>query len=161
CTGASEATVSEDVMERSDAQAGPERLRLVTLNLWGTEPPLDRRMALAASQLGALAPDVVGLQEVRPLDGKAGPTTAGRLAEALGCELVYAVSLRWSDGDFFPGHPGGEEGLAILSRHPILDHCVIRLPEARPTEARILLSARVGTPAGPVWCHTTHLHYRL
>jgi endonuclease/exonuclease/phosphatase family metal-dependent hydrolase len=38
---------------------------------------------------------------------------------------------------------------------------VLQLPEARPTEARVLLSARLDTPAGPIWFHTTHLHYRL
>lgn len=139
----------------------PAALRLVTLNLWGTEPPLDRRLALAEEQLRALAPDVIGLQEVRPLDGLAGRTTADVLGDALGMQRVYEVTLRWNDGDFFAGHPGGEEGLAILSRFPILEHRATRLPEARPTEARILLSARLDTPAGAVWCHTTHLHYRL
>ena len=49
-------------------------LRVVTLNLWGTEPPLEARLELAARQLRALAPDVVCLQEVRPVDG--GRTTA-------------------------------------------------------------------------------------
>jgi endonuclease/exonuclease/phosphatase family metal-dependent hydrolase len=136
-------------------------LRLVSINFWGIEAPLQRRLTLAESQLRALDPDVIGMQEVRPLDGRQGRTTADHLADALGYERVYAVSLRWNDDDFFAGHPGGEEGLAIVSRHPIAEHRVLRLPEARATEARILLSARVQTPAGPVWCHTTHLHYRL
>ena len=35
------------------------------------------------------------------------------------------------------------------------------LPEARPTETRIHLAAVLETPAGPIWVHTTHLHYRL
>ena len=35
------------------------------------------------------------------------------------------------------------------------------LPEPRPGDARILLSAEVDTAAGPIWVHTTHLHYRL
>ncbi|HEY6179490.1 MAG TPA: endonuclease/exonuclease/phosphatase family protein, partial [Kofleriaceae bacterium] len=38
---------------------------------------------------------------------------------------------------------------------------VLALPEARPTEARILLSAQLETAGGPIWVHTTHLHYRL
>jgi endonuclease/exonuclease/phosphatase family metal-dependent hydrolase len=139
----------------------PASLRMCTINFWGTEPPLDERLRLAEKQLRELGPDVVGMQEVRPLDGRAGRTTADVLAEALGMHRVYEVTLRWQDGDFFPGHAGGEEGLAILSRHPILEHRATPLPEARKTEARILLSARVQTPAGPVWCHTTHLHYRL
>ena len=59
---------------------GPN-LRVITLNLWGTEPPLSQRLDLALRQLRALAPDVVCLQEVRPLDGKAGRTTADVIAK--------------------------------------------------------------------------------
>src|SRR5690606_10767786 len=73
----------------------------------------------------------------------------------------HEVALRWDEGAFFPGYPAGQEGLALLSRHPVREHRVTALPDARPTEARILLSALVDAPAGPVWCHTTHLHYRL
>ena len=135
--------------------------RVVTSNFWGIEPPLDARLALAERQFCALAPDVIGMQEVRPLDGRAGRTTADHLAGVLGYRCIYEVALEWNDGDFFPGHAGGQEGLAILSRHPIAEHRVRRLPEARPTEARILLSARIEVPFGPVWFHTTHLHYRL
>ncbi|MCA9675453.1 MAG: endonuclease/exonuclease/phosphatase family protein [Kofleriaceae bacterium] len=137
------------------------RLRVVTLNLWGTEPPLDRRLALAGRQLAALAPDVVCLQEVRPLDGRDGRTTADVLADALGMTAIYEVSLRWDDDALRVGMAAGQEGLAILSRHPVLEHRALPLPEARPTEARLLLSARLDTPAGPIWVHTTHLHYRL
>jgi endonuclease/exonuclease/phosphatase family metal-dependent hydrolase len=132
-------------------------LRIVTLNLWGTEPPLDARLALAARQLTALAPDVVCLQEVRPLDGRAGRTTADVLAEALGMTAHYEVAVAWSG---VAGLPDGQEGLAVIARR-IVDRRVEPLPEARPSEARILLSAAVDTVAGPIWVHTTHLHYRL
>jgi len=134
------------------------RLRLVTLNLWGTEPPLDRRLALAGRQLAALDPDVIALQEVKP-HGDA--TTAHALAAARGDHVLYLPALRWADGAFGPGTVGGEEGLAIVSRWPMLARRALRLPYARPTEARILLSAQLATPAGPIWVHTTHLHYRL
>jgi endonuclease/exonuclease/phosphatase family metal-dependent hydrolase len=136
-------------------------LRICTINFWGIEPPLERRLDLARRQLAELAPDVVAMQEVRPLDGRSGRTTADVLAEALGMARVHEVAVRWADGAFGPGRPGGEEGLALLSRFDIVEHRATPLPEARPTEARILLSARVATPAGPIWCHTTHLHYRL
>ncbi|HVK76905.1 MAG TPA: endonuclease/exonuclease/phosphatase family protein [Kofleriaceae bacterium] len=136
----------------------PHRLRALTLNFWGRSAPLDRRLALAARQLTALAPDVIGLQEVQP-HGDA--TTAHALAAALGHHVVYAPALRWDDGALGPGIAAGEEGLAIVSRWPIERSRALRLPEARPREARILLSARLATPAGPIWFHTTHLHYRL
>ena len=141
--------------------SGAAAARVVTLNFWGTEPPLERRLALAERQLRGLAADVVCLQEVRPLDGRAGRTTADVLAETLGLQAVYAPSLRWDDGAFGPGRPGGEEGVAILSRWPVLEQRALPLPELRATEGRVLLSARLDTPAGAMWFHTTHLHYRL
>jgi endonuclease/exonuclease/phosphatase family metal-dependent hydrolase len=136
-------------------------LRLVTINFWGTERPLEQRLALAIDQLRLLAPDVVAMQEVRPLDGRSGRTTAHVIAEALDLAVVYQPSMQWPDGAFGPGTVGGEEGLAILSRTPIAAQRALILPEARPTETRQLLSAQVETIGGPIWVHTTHLHYRL
>ncbi|HEY0192905.1 MAG TPA: endonuclease/exonuclease/phosphatase family protein [Kofleriaceae bacterium] len=147
-------------------------LRVVTLNLWGTSDPLDRRLALAARQLRALAPDVVCLQEVRPLDGRGGRTTADVLAEALDKRAHYEVAVAWDDGahgELPAGGPEGpgapdrslaQEGLAILAGS-IHEARALPLPEPRPADARILLSARVETAGGPIWVHTTHLHYRL
>jgi endonuclease/exonuclease/phosphatase family metal-dependent hydrolase len=132
-------------------------LRIVTLNLWGTAPPLDARLALAGRQLAQLAPDAVCLQEVRPLDGRAGRTTAEVLADALGMTAHYQTAVAWEG---IPGLDAGEEGLAVIARR-IVDRRVEPLPDARPTEARILLSVQVDTPAGPIWVHNTHLHYRL
>ena len=132
-------------------------LRVVTVNLWGTEPPLEARLALAARQLRALAPDVICLQEVRPLDGRGGRTTAEVLAEALGMTAHYETAVAWETS---PALPGGQEGLAVIAR-AIHETRVEALPEARPSEGRILLSAAVATPAGSIWVHNTHLHYRL
>lgn len=132
-------------------------LRVVTLNFWGTEPPLDRRLDLAIRQLRDLAPDVICLQEVRPLDGKLGTTTAHTIAAALGLVAHYAVACEWDD---HPKLAPGQEGLAILARD-ILSTRTQALPEPRPADSRLLLSAQVATDAEPVWIHTTHLHYRL
>jgi endonuclease/exonuclease/phosphatase family metal-dependent hydrolase len=131
-------------------------LRVITLNLWGTEPPLEPRLALAVRQLQALAPDVICLQEVRPLDGRAGRTTADALAEALGMTAHYEVAVAWEDGP----RGAGQEGLAVIARS-IREARAQPLPEPRPADARILLSASIDTAGGPIWVHTTHLHYRL
>jgi endonuclease/exonuclease/phosphatase family metal-dependent hydrolase len=136
-----------------------KNLRVVTLNLWGTEEPLERRLALAARQLVALAPDVVCVQEVRPLDGRGGRTTADVLADALGKIAHYQVAVAWDDG-VHGKLPAGEEGLAVIATS-IRDARVLELPDRRPADARILLSAQVDTAGGPIWVHTTHLHYRL
>src|SRR5512140_1533702 len=127
-------------------------LRLVTLNLWGTEPPLGRRLALAIRQLTALAPDAICLQEVRPLDGRAGRTTADVIAEALGMTAHYAVAVEWADGEHGK-LPAGQEGLAVIARR-ILDARALPLPDPRPADARILLSAQLETVGGPIWVHT-------
>jgi endonuclease/exonuclease/phosphatase family metal-dependent hydrolase len=133
-------------------------LRVVTLNLWGTQPPLEARLALAVRQLQALAPDVICLQEVRPLDGRDGRTTAEVIADGLGMAAHYAVAVAWDDGE--GALPAGQEGLAIVARS-IRDARVLPLPEPRPADARILLSAAIDTAGGPIWVHTAHLHYRL
>jgi endonuclease/exonuclease/phosphatase family metal-dependent hydrolase len=136
-------------------------LRVVTLNFWGIEAPLDRRLALAERQLRALAPDVICLQECRPLNGVDGRTTADVLADALGMHARYATSVAWTDGEY-PGLPAGQEGLALITRAPLLGYTSLALPRARPAEARQLLSGFVAVDgAAPVWVHTTHLHYRL
>ena len=134
-------------------------LRVVTLNLWGTEPPLETRLALAVRQLQALAPDVVCLQEVRPLDGRSGRTTAELVADSLGMTAHYAVAAAWGDGEHAT-LPAGQEGLAVIARS-FRDTRALALPVPRPGEARILLSASIDTAGGPIWVHTTHLHYRL
>ncbi len=97
----------------------------------------------------------------RPLEAQPGRTTADVLGEALGLAVTYRESMRWGDGAFGPGTAGGSEGLAILSRDAVLEARSLILPEARATETRQLLSVRLATAAGPIWIHTTHLHYRL
>jgi len=128
-----------------------DRLRCLTLNLWGAEAPLEGRMAVVTRGLGLLAPDVVGLQEVRQIPGQL-PNQAETLARAAGYHQVWEPAVAFG---------GGHEGLAILSRFPIAEHAALELPHATPTERRILLSARLETGAGSLWVHTTHLNYRL
>lgn len=136
-----------------------DNLRVITLNFWGTEAPLERRLALAIRQLKELAPEAVCLQEVRPLNGKSGKTTAEVIAEELGMAAHYAVAVEWDDG-VHPKLPAGQEGLAIIAKK-FGETRVLPLPDPRPADARLLLSAQVETDGGPIWVHTTHLHYRL
>ena len=135
-------------------------MRVVTLNFWGTEPPLDRRVALAVTQLKILDPDVICLQEARPVNGSSGITTADLLAEQLDMHAVYETSCRWREGEY-EGLPSGQEGLAIVSRHKPLSSQRLELPHGRVGETRQLLSVQLPTGSDPVWVHTTHLHYRL
>jgi endonuclease/exonuclease/phosphatase family metal-dependent hydrolase len=126
-------------------------LKIVTLNLWGEQPPLARRMQLAADGLRALGPDVVALQEVRQVPDTL-PNQAETLAAALGMEHYFEPATPWG---------GGDEGLAILSRYPIVERRVHELPHAVPTERRLCLGIVTATPDGPMQIFTTHLNYRL
>jgi endonuclease/exonuclease/phosphatase family metal-dependent hydrolase len=135
-------------------------LRVLTLNFWGLSAPLEQRIALAVRQLRTLGPDVICMQEVRPLDGVTGRTTADAIAEQLGMHAHYATSCEWQAGQ--GGMPtAGQEGLAILARQPLVETRWLALPEPRIADSRALLSARVDSVGGPIWVHTTHLHYRL
>lgn len=128
-----------------------DALKIVTLNLWGEQPPLERRMQLAVENLRALAPDVVTLQEVREIPATL-PNQAETLATALGMQWHFAPATPWG---------GGDEGLAILSRLPIVERTHHELPHALPTERRLLLHTSLDTPAGRAEIFTTHLNYRL
>ena len=128
-------------------------LRALTLNLWGEQPPLDRRLALCIDQLRALRPDVIALQEVRQVEGSV-PNTAHTLADALSMHCVFQKTVAWG---------GGDEGLAILSRMPIVESGHVPLPHPMPdlADERILLWAIVDSGQGPALFGSTHLTYRM
>jgi endonuclease/exonuclease/phosphatase family metal-dependent hydrolase len=125
------------------------RLRFLTLNLWGGEPPLERRMEIIRAGIAALCPDVIALQEVQ--DRPDLPNQAEALGRATGFHVAFAPATPFR---------GGHEGLALLSRTPILQHESRELPHATADERRILLSAEIDHAPG-LWVHTTHLNYRL
>ena len=129
----------------------PGTLRFLTLNLWGENGPWQGRMELLLDGLAAVAPDVIGLQEVRDVPGRV-PNQAEEIARRYGWHHVFAPSTAWG---------GGHEGLAIVSRFPIGSHEAKPLPHSAENEGRIVLSARIDDPAKPFWVHTTHLAYRM
>ena len=119
-------------------------LRVVTLNFWGTEPPLERRLELAVRQLRALAPDVICMQEVRPLDGVFGRTTADVIAEQLDMYALYAKSCEWQAGDASMTK-AGQEGLAIITRAPVEESRNLALPEPRTGCGKSQATSKVNT----------------
>ena len=128
-----------------------DRLRILTLNLWGEQEPLGRRLELIIEACRALGPDVIGLQEVRVVPPSV-PNTAETIARALGANFVFASATPWG---------GGDEGLAIVSRLPIVRTRVEALPHAVDTERRVVLGAALDVGQGELWAYTTHLNYRL
>jgi endonuclease/exonuclease/phosphatase family metal-dependent hydrolase len=135
--------------------------RIVTINLWGDREPLEARLEACAAGLAAIAPDVVLCQEVRR--GEHLPLTADLLAAKLGAgwKAWFGSATSGPPGTWGIGSGEGEEGLAVVTKHPVSHVHVTELPEARPLDRRILLSARVDVRGAAVAVHTTHLHYRL
>lgn len=146
------------------------KIRVVTLNLLHGAPipgarqarsSVEMRLEWTGEQLAKEKPDVVLLQEasVSPRHGN----TAGTLAGKLGLDFVYARAnptrlLRPVGLGRLVGPLAFEEGPAVLSRLPILEHRVHRLsPRLRPLERRIALEALLESPLGCFSVFSVHL----
>ncbi len=137
-------------------------VRVLTLNCWNVTEPLAARMAIAREEIRALAPDVIGLQEivVRP-DGF---DQARLLLDGLGYEYVFGASFRWSGAGDVPASEqlGGDGfGNVVASRWPIRRSETRALPGDETGERRSVLAALVDTPAGTLPFFTTHLSWKL
>lgn len=131
-------------------------LKIATLNIWNKAGPWPERSALIRKQLRALAPDVLGLQEVLRMHGEpvdAASCQATELCQGLGYQIVFAEAMHYGGGLLF--------GNAVCSRHPILEQSSFALPGADPGESRVLLHALVGTPHGLLPVFVTHLNWKL
>jgi endonuclease/exonuclease/phosphatase family metal-dependent hydrolase len=124
--------------------------RFLTLNLWGENGPWEARLELLQARLEAIAPDVIGLQEVRDVPGRV-PNQAAALAGPRGWHHAFAPTTTTSSG---------QEGLGIVSRFPIGAQEFSHLPGSTEAEGRGILSARLDGEAGGMWVHSTHLAYR-
>lgn len=133
------------------SQTPTNDLRVVSYNIkhgQGNDNVLD--LERTAEVLRKLSPDVVGLQEV---DDRAkrtnGVDQAARMGELLGMQHAFGKFM-----DF----QGGGYGLAVLSRYPIVEREVIRLPDGN--EPRVALAVRVQPPAGtPFWVICVHFDW--
>jgi len=128
-----------------------ERLRVVTLNIWNRMGPWERRLPLIREGLRALAPDLVGLQEIIAQEG--GSSQADAIAEGLGFETAFGVAHDLGSGVHF--------GNAILSRWPLGRKQVFELPAGRSAESRSLLMAEIASPHGSIPFFVTHLNWKF
>jgi endonuclease/exonuclease/phosphatase family metal-dependent hydrolase len=156
-------------------------MKLLTINLLhgGYLPWLreDRartaaRLRLLEAELRRLAPDAIAVQEALVA------SHPGAVAEWLAARLGYAVRSAMANPAIVPPPiskriPAGmraridrivkkaldfEEGLALLTRLPILGHSAHALPRPRfPLENRIALRVRVAGPGGPLDVWNAHL----
>ncbi|MBX3212306.1 MAG: endonuclease/exonuclease/phosphatase family protein [Labilithrix sp.] len=123
--------------------------RAATLNIWSRFGPWEERLPAIKKGLAALAPDVIGLQEVLrfpELD------QAKLVSEGLG----YAIA--WGKASENHGFPTGN---AILSRWPILRSEVFPLPNGGFDEDRSLLFAELDAPFGKIPFFCTHLNWKF
>lgn len=156
-----------------EASAGSEDgmrpLRVLTYNLLHDgggsgfldgQTHLTDRLEMAISELKALDPDIVAVQEAS--DSRRHGNVPDRLARALGFHVVFAPAtehlfgLRLLDR-LVVSLLGFKEGSAILSRFPIVASEVYELPRClRWIERRILLRAELSTLWGPLQIFSTH-----
>ena len=125
-------------------------LRVMNINLWHDYPfkaDIDRRAEIIADTIRELRPDVVALQEVS--QGPSLANRAQRLAQLTGYQMVWAKMNGYSW--VF------EEGLGILSRHPIVSTDSTELPHPHPFGGRGAMEVRVATPYGELAVVSTHL----
>lgn len=128
-----------------------DRLRVATLNIWNRGGPWDERVRLIRREMEALAPDLVGLQEVLRTEAPR-LCQAEEIAAGLGYEVAYGPAQDLGNGLWF--------GNAVLSKFPIRASKHWALPVGREDDGRGLLLARVDAPCGEVPVYVTHLSYR-
>jgi endonuclease/exonuclease/phosphatase family metal-dependent hydrolase len=127
-------------------------LRVATLNIWNRFGPWEQRLVGIRAGVAALAPDLLGLQEVlqlRPGDGDA-LDQAGVIAQGFGYHIAYARA-----------HDERWYGNAALSRWPIARSQVFELPRGGTEEKRTLLFAEIASPHGSIPFFVTHLNWKF
>ncbi len=129
-----------------------KRLRILTLNIWNRQGPWEQRLALIRREIAALAPDLIGLQEVLRHDSSP-EDQATAIGAALGYQATFGSAWHIGGGLHF--------GNAVLSRFPSLSRHEWTLPGDGTEEPRGLLHVDVDAPCGRVPFFVTHLDWRL
>jgi endonuclease/exonuclease/phosphatase family metal-dependent hydrolase len=130
-----------------------DRVRVLTLNIWNRSGPWEDRLAVIRAGVEALAPDLVGLQEVISVEGRSQADDIGRGLAGLEYHSAFGVAHDHGAGVLF--------GNAALSRWPIERQTVVPLPTGGTDETRSLLLAEVASPWGKLPFFVTHLNWKL
>lgn len=126
-----------------------QSISVLTLNLWGTNGPVERRLELLTHYLDATRPDIVAFQEVRFLKGR---SLSDLIAEACGYPSRH-YDRSWGTGD-------EEEGLAVLSRHPLTASPPVPLPDQGRGLPRQLQRVEIHVDGRSLLVANTHLAFR-
>ncbi|MEU6374388.1 endonuclease/exonuclease/phosphatase family protein [Streptomyces sp. NPDC046909] len=132
-------------------------MRVVTWNLWWRFGPWAERQKAILAVLRELRPDVVGLQEVWS-DRRTGENLAEWLAAELDLHWTWAPSPAPERWQHRISDDSADIGNAVLSRWPIQQQSVLRLP-APPDldDGRLALYTRLSAPTAEIPFFTTHL----
>jgi endonuclease/exonuclease/phosphatase family metal-dependent hydrolase len=127
------------------SDGGPGRVRVGTWNIRAARSaPIEQ----IAAEIGAMQLDVVALQEVDVRVRRTGfvdqPVS---LAGALGFHYAFAASIKWDGGDY---------GLALLSRWPIVEVRRHRIDAADAGEPRIILETVICAGGRPLRVFNHH-----
>jgi endonuclease/exonuclease/phosphatase family metal-dependent hydrolase len=140
--------------EPAEQDSPPVTLRLLTYNIkhgLGNDGVVD--LERAAAVINAVGPDLVALQEVDTgVERTAGVDQARRLGELTG---MYS-----SFGDFM-NYQGGQYGMAILSRFPIIDSKNHRLPPGAEPRSALAVRVKIGDTGREIVFVGIHLYRTL
>ena len=141
---------------RDDVPDGGEGVRVISWNLWWRFGRWQERREAIVAELRRARPDVCGLQEVwADSDGN----LAASIADELGMHHVYAPSPEPGTWQRRIGDASLGIGNAVLSRWPIREPEIHRLPVGgEPDEGRMVLHALIESPSGGIPFFVTHLN---
>ncbi len=142
---------SNNVLYDGKVEGKKPKVKVMTYNIAAGANNFKVNLEKTAEAIKKVNPDIVGIQEVDRLTNRSGKVDQAKvLAELTGYNLVFGKTI-----DF----DGGEYGIAILSKHPILNHYQINLPSS--DEQRIALIANVEVPGFevPITYINTHLDW--
>ncbi len=135
-------------------------IHVLNLNIWNYNAPWPERRRLIIDLIRQTQPDVVALEEVRYQDWLNTRHQADQILTGLtGYDAVWQPAAYWPRGQ--ESNQGQQwEGLAILSRHPIVDQAMTRLSrdpgDPHNHFDRLVMGAQIRTPANPFWLFVTH-----
>ncbi|WP_224998262.1 endonuclease/exonuclease/phosphatase family protein [Cesiribacter sp. SM1] len=138
-----------------DEEVVVETVKVMSYNIHHANPPArpgEIDLDAIASVIRTQNPDVVALQEVDVNTERSGPfNQAAELADRLDMHYFFGKAIDYQ---------GGEYGVAILSRYPLSETVVHRLPTRAGSngEPRVLTTAKLSLPGGTsIRFGSTHL----
>ncbi|MGR5066283.1 endonuclease/exonuclease/phosphatase family protein [Photobacterium sp. DNB22_13_2] len=136
-----------DLINKNFSEQQAPELRIATFNMAASRVSSLTEIAKA---IKALEADVIAIQEVDVLTHRGGNVDQPqKLAELTGLNIEFGRAI-----DF----DGGQYGLAIASKYPILKTDIIELPSGN-REQRIAFEAHIDVPGfeAPITVYNTHL----